>query len=115
MYLSRKLLIFSILEMRRALIMLTLVGVIQIACTQTAFSQLSLQKQIVTCDQPGHPSCYSLGYAAGLMTRGTFSSCSNVLLHSLGRITYTIVVNNYCSGFSAAVQQQQQQQKQQHK
>ncbi|HYA84402.1 MAG TPA: hypothetical protein VEH06_13285 [Candidatus Bathyarchaeia archaeon] len=114
MCLNKKLLIFSILEMRRAMIMLSVVGVIQIACTQTAFSQFSPQKQILTCDQSGHPSCYSLGYAAGLMTRGTFSSCSNVLLHSLGRITYTIVVNNYCSGFfGAAVQQQQQ--KQQHK
>ena len=113
MYLNMKLLIFSILKTRRALIMLMLVGVIPIACTQTASSQLSPQKQILTCDQAGHPSCYSLGYAAGLLTRGTFSSCSSVLLHSLGRITYTIVVSNYCSGFSAAVQQQQQ--RQQHK
>ncbi len=91
--------------------MLTLVGVIPIACTQTAFSQLLHQKQILTCDHPGYPSCYSLGYAAGLLTRGTFSSCSGVLLNSLGSITYTIVVNNYCSGFSAAQQQQQQQHK----
>jgi hypothetical protein len=110
MYLNEKLLIFSTLKMRGAMIMLTLVGVIPIAYTQIAFSQFSPQKQILTCDQLGHPSCYSLGWATGLLTRGTFSSCSSVLLHTLGRITYTIVVNNYCSGFSAAVQQQQQRQ-----
>jgi hypothetical protein len=96
--------------------MLTLLGVYPIACTQTAFSQVPQQKQILTCDHPGYPSCYSLGYAAGLLNRGTFSSCSNLLLNSLRSATYTIyytyyytiVVDNYCSGFSAAQQQQQQ-------
>ena len=119
MCLNKKLFFFLILKTRRALIMLTLVGVIPIACTQTAFSQVPQQKQILTCDHPAYPSCYSLGYSAGLLNRGTFSSCSDLLLNSLRSATYTIyythyytiVVDNYCSGFSAAQQQQQQQHK----
>ena len=77
--------------------MLTLIGVIPIACTQTAYSQVPQQKQILTCDLPGHPSCYSKGYAAGLANRGV--SCSGFLLNSVGSITQ---VANYCSGFSAS-------------
>ena len=79
-----------------------LIGVIPIACSQTAFSQMP--KQILTCDHSGFPSCYSAGYNTGLLYRGTFSGCSGSL-RSLGSPTQ---VNNYCSGFSAAQQQQQQ-------
>jgi hypothetical protein len=107
MYLNEGLSIFS--KTTRALIMVTLVGVIPIVYTQTAlsqtvFSQALQQKQILTCNLPGHPSCYSKGYAAGLANRGV--SCSGFLLNSVGSIAQ---VANYCSGFSAAQQQQQQQ------
>ena len=87
--------------------MLTLIGVISVACTQAAFSQIPREKQILTCDHPGFPTCYSIGYNAGLLNRGTFSSCSG-FISSFGSPTQ---VNNYCSGFSAAQQQQQQQHK----
>ena len=93
--------------------MLTLVGVIPIACTQTAFSQAPpfnwKQKQILTCDHPGYPSCYSTGYATGLAHPGI--DCSGLLLNSFGIYISTTQVDNYCSGFRAAQQQQQQQQK----
>jgi len=72
--------------------MLTLVGVIPILYTQTAFSEL------------GHPSCYSSGYSAGLVNKGV--SCSSTLLKGT-----TTQVNNYCSGYMAAQQQQLQQQR----
>ncbi|MGC2681622.1 MAG: hypothetical protein WA323_07110 [Candidatus Nitrosopolaris sp.] len=101
MYLNNALLI---LKTPRALIMLTVVGVMPVACTQTAFSQMPQQRQILTCDHSGFPSCYSTGYDAGLLNRGTFSSCGG-FLNSLGSPTH---VHNYCSGFSAAQQQQQQ-------
>jgi hypothetical protein len=99
-----KLFIFSILKTTRALIMLTLVGLIPIVCTQTAFSQVPQPKQILTCDLPGHPSCYSAGYAASLVNRGV--SCSGSLLRSFGT---SIQIDNYCSGWAAAQQQLQQQ------
>ena len=58
-FLNKKLLIFSIFKMTGALIMLTLVGVIPILYTQTAFSQTPQQsKQSLACDLSGHPSCY---------------------------------------------------------
>ncbi|MFZ0510498.1 MAG: hypothetical protein WAM14_02730 [Candidatus Nitrosopolaris sp.] len=104
MYLNKTLLIFSILKTTRALIMLTLVGVIPIAYTQTAFSQAPQQKQSLTCDHPGYPSCYSTGYATGLANRGI--DCRGLLVNSSGNSTQ---VDNYCSGFRAAQQQQQQQ------
>jgi hypothetical protein len=85
------------------MMMLTLIGVIPFAYAQIAFSQML--KQILTCDHAGFPSCYSTGYNAGLINRGTFSSCSGSL-RSVGSPTQ---VNNYCLGFSAAQQQQQQQ------
>jgi hypothetical protein len=104
MYLNNALLI---LKTPRALITLTVVGVIPVVCAQTTFSQVPQQRQILTCDHSGFPSCYSAGYDAGLLNRGTFSSC-NGFLNSLGSPTQ---VHNYCSGFSAAQQQQQQQHK----
>ena len=70
MFLNKRLLIFSILKTTRALIMLTLIGVIPIVCTQTAYSQVPPQKHILTCDLPGHSSCHSTGYSAGLVNRG---------------------------------------------
>jgi hypothetical protein len=84
--------------------MLTVVGVIPVVCAQTTFSQVPQQRQILNCDHSGFPSCYSAGYDAGLLSRGTFSSCSGSP-NSLGS---PIQVHNYCSGFSAAQQQQQQ-------
>ena len=83
--------------------MLTLIGVIPIVYTQTAYSQVPQQKQILTCDLPGHPSCHSTGYAAGLVNRGV--SCNASLINSSGNSTQ---VDNYCSGYRAAQQQQQQ-------
>lgn len=105
MYLNTELRIFSILKTRRVLVTLMLVGVIPVGCIQLAFSQGPQQRQVLTCDQPGFPSCYSTGYNAGLLTQGSFSSCRGTL-NSFGSLTQ---VNNYCSGFSAAQQQQQQQ------
>jgi hypothetical protein len=83
----------------KVVIMLTLVGVIPILYMQTAFSQTTLN-----CDLPGHPTCYSSGYSAGLVNKGV--SCSSTLLK--GSPTQ---VNNYCSGYNIAQQQQLQQQK----
>lgn len=83
----------------RVVTMLTLVGVIPILYSQTAFSQTTLN-----CDLPGHPSCYSSGYTAGLVNKGV--SCSSTLVKGT-----TTQVNNYCSGYMAAQQQQLQQQK----
>jgi hypothetical protein len=91
--------VFPIFKATRVVIMLTLVGIIPILYTQTAFSQTTLN-----CDLPGHPSCYSSGYSAGLVNKGV--SCSSTLVS--GTPTQ---VNNYCSGYMAAQQQQLQQQK----
>jgi hypothetical protein len=105
-FLNKKLLIFSIFKMTGALIMLTLVGVIPILYTQTAFSQTPQQsKQSLACDLSGHPSCYSSGYSAGLVNKGV--SCSSTLLSWAGTPAQVV---NYCSGFMAAQQQQLQQQ-----
>ncbi|HXX98053.1 MAG TPA: hypothetical protein VEL11_13160 [Candidatus Bathyarchaeia archaeon] len=93
--------------MTRALIMVALVGVVFLACTQTALSQIPQtfsQKQILTCDHTGQPSCYSTGYAAGLVNRGI--DCSALLLKLSGNSTQ---VADYCSGNRAAQQQLQQQ------
>jgi hypothetical protein len=91
------------LKTARALIML--VGVLLLACTQTALSQIPQQKQILTCDHTGQPSCYSTGYAAGLVNRGI--DCSALLLKLSGNSSQ---VADYCSGNRAAQQQLQQQQ-----
>ena len=105
MYLKTELRIFSILKTRKVLVTLMLLGVIPVGGIQIAFSHVPQQRQVLTCDNPGFPSCYSTGYNAGLLTRGSFSSCTGTI-NSLGSLTQ---VNNYCSGFSAAQQQQQQQ------
>src|SRR5215469_9180442 len=81
-FLDKKLFV-SIFKATRVVIMLTLVGVIPILFTQTAFSQTTLN-----CDLPGHPSCYSSGYSAGLVNKGI--SCSTILIR--GTLTQ---VNNY--------------------
>jgi hypothetical protein len=78
--------------------MVALVGIVFLGCTQTALSQ----KQILTCDHTGQPSCYSTGYAAGLVNRGI--DCSALKLS--GNSTQ---VADYCSGNRAAQQQLQQQ------
>jgi len=89
----------SIFKATRVVTMLTLVGVIPILYTQTAFSQTALN-----CDLPGNPSCYSSGYTAGLVNKGV--SCSSTLVKGT-----TTQVNDYCSGYMAAQQQQLQQQR----
>ncbi|MGA9150664.1 MAG: hypothetical protein WBZ36_08800 [Candidatus Nitrosopolaris sp.] len=98
-FVNERLLVFSIFKATRVMIMLTLVGVFPILYTQTAFSQTTLN-----CDLPGHASCYSSGYSAGLVNKGV--SCSSTLLKGT-----TTQVNDYCSGYMAAQQQQLQQQR----
>jgi hypothetical protein len=71
--------------------------------TQTAFS--TTQKQILTCDQPGYPSCYSTGYSPGLLN--TRISCSSMLLNSTATSSQ---VDNYCLGYRVAAQHMLQQQ-----
>src|SRR5215467_11368413 len=97
-FLNKKLFV-SIFKAMRVVTMLMLVGVIPILYSQKAFSQTTLD-----CDLPGHPSCYSSGYTAGLVNKGV--SCSSALLKGT-----TTQVNDYCSGYTAAQQQQLQQQR----
>src|SRR5215469_2635134 len=66
------------------------------------------EKPILTCDQPGHPSCYSLGYSKGLLN--TQTSCSAATLNSFA-IANPSQVNNFCSGYRVAAQQALQQQR----
>jgi hypothetical protein len=66
------------------------------------------QKPILTCDQPGHPSCYSIGYSKGLLN--TQSSCSAATLNSFV-VANPSQVNNFCSGYRIAAQQALQQQR----
>jgi hypothetical protein len=87
--------------------MVALLGVVFLACTQSALSQIPQafsQKQILTCDHTGQPSCYSAGYAAGLVNRGI--DCNALLLKFAGNSTQ---IAGYCSGNSAAQQKLQQQ------
>jgi len=84
--------------------MVALVGVVLHACAQTALSQIPQQKQILTCDQSGQPSCYNAGYSAGLVNRGI--DCSALVSKFSGTSTQ---IANYCSGNRAAQQQLQQQ------
>ena len=65
------------------------------------------QKPILTCDQPGHPSCYSLGYSKGLLHSRV--SCSAATLNSFV-IANSSQVDNFCSGYEVAAQQALQQQ-----
>jgi tetratricopeptide (TPR) repeat protein len=60
----------------------------------------------LTCDQPGHPSCYSIGYSNGLLN--TRLTCSTMLLNSLAN---TSQINNYCLGYKVAAQHMLQQQR----
>jgi hypothetical protein len=66
------------------------------------------QKPILTCDQAGHPSCYSIGYSKGLLN--TQASCSATTLNSFV-IANPSQVNNFCSGYRIAAQQALQQQR----
>jgi tetratricopeptide (TPR) repeat protein len=66
------------------------------------------QKPILTCDQSGHPSCYSIGYSKGLLN--TQTSCSATTLNSFV-IANPSQVNNFCSGYRVAAQQALQQQR----
>jgi hypothetical protein len=105
MYLRRMLSIYSILKTTGGLIRVALVAIVFLACTQVPQWQTALsQKQILTCDHTGQPSCYSTGYAAGLVNRGI--DCSAFLLKLSGNSTQIV---DYCSGNRAAQQQLQQQ------
>jgi hypothetical protein len=64
------------------------------------------QKPVLTCDQPGHASCYDLGYSKGLLN--TQISCSAATLNSFV-IANPSQVNNFCSGYRIAAQQALQQ------
>jgi hypothetical protein len=66
------------------------------------------EKPILTCDQPGHPSCYSLGYSKGFLNSRL--SCSAATLNSFV-IANPSQVNNFCSGYRIAEQQALQQQR----
>ena len=66
------------------------------------------QKPILTCDQPGQASCYSLGYTKGLLN--TQLGCSAATLNSFV-IANSSQVNNFCSGYRVAAQQTLQQQR----
>ncbi|MFZ0220179.1 MAG: hypothetical protein WCC17_01775 [Candidatus Nitrosopolaris sp.] len=82
------------------------VVVLQLVYAQTVFS--TIQKPILTCDQPGHASCYSLGYSKGLLN--TQVSCSAATLNSFV-IANPSQVTNFCSGYRLAAQQALQQQR----
>jgi hypothetical protein len=77
--------------------------VLQLVYAQTAFSMT--QKQILICDQSGHPSCYSFGYSNGLLN--TRLSCTTILLNSSANPSQ---INNYCLGYKVAAQHMLQQQ-----
>jgi tetratricopeptide (TPR) repeat protein len=59
----------------------------------------------LTCDQPGHTSCYSIGYSNGLLN--TRVSCSTMLLNTSANPSQ---INNYCLGYKVAAQHMLQQQ-----
>lgn len=83
-----------------ALITIMFFGVLQLVYAQTVFS--TTQKPILTCDQAGHPSCYSIGYSKGLLN--TRVSCSATTLNSFV-VANPSQVNNFCSGYRVAAQQ----------
>ncbi len=66
------------------------------------------QKPILTCDQPRHPSCYSIGYSKGFLN--TRVSCSATTLNSFV-LANSSQVNNFCSGYRIAQQQALQRQR----
>jgi hypothetical protein len=89
-----------------ALITMMFFGVLQLVYAQTVFS--TTQKPILTCDQRGRASCYSIGYSKGLLN--TQVSCSATTLNSFV-IANPSQVNNFCSGYRVAAQQALQQQR----
>ena len=82
------------------------VVVLQLVYAQSVFS--TTQKPLLTWDQPGHASCYSIGYSKGLFN--TQVSCSATTLNSFV-IANPSQVNNFCSGYRVAAQQALQQQR----
>ena len=76
--------------------------------TATSPTNAHTQKPILTCDQPGHASCYSLGYSKGLSN--TELGCSATTVNSF-TIANPSQVNNFCSGYRVAAQQALQQQR----
>lgn len=91
------------MHLSNALITVSLLWILQLGYAQTALS--TTQKQILTCDQPGHPSCYGIGYSNGLLN--TRISCSTMLLNSSANPSQ---INNYCLGYRVAAQHMLQQQ-----
>src|SRR5215469_14509073 len=63
------------------------------------------KKRNLTCDQPGHTSCYSTGYSTGLLN--TRISCSTMLVNSSVNPSQ---INNYCLGYNVSAQHALQQQ-----
>ena len=78
------------------------------ASSPSYLTNVHTQKPILTCDQPGHPSCYSIGYSKGLLNNRL--SCSAATLNSFV-IANPSQVNNFCSGYRVAAQQALQQQR----
>ena len=60
------------------------------------------QKPILTCDQPGNPSCYSVGYSKGFLN--TRLSCNAVTLNAFV-VANPSQVKTFCSGYRVAAQQ----------
>jgi hypothetical protein len=75
--------------------------------TAPAPSFLTNAHTILTCDQPGYGSCYSLGYSKGLLNSRL--SCSAAALNSFV-IANPSQGNDFCSGYRIAEQQALQQQ-----
>jgi hypothetical protein len=71
-------------------------------------TNIDTHKPILTCDQPGHASCHSLGYSKGLLNSRL--SCSAATLNSFV-IANPSQVNNFCLGYRVAAQQALQQQR----
>jgi hypothetical protein len=105
-YLYSQLYVYVNMHLSGALITIMFFVVLQLVYTQTVFS--TTQKPILTCDQPGHASCYSIGYSKGLVN--TQASCSATTLNSFV-IANPSQVNNFCSGYRVAAQQALQQQR----
>ena len=78
------------------------------AAASSYLTNTHTQKPILTCDQPRHPSCYSIGYSKGFLN--TRVSCSATTLNSFV-LANSSQVNNFCSGYRVAQQQALQQQR----
>jgi hypothetical protein len=75
--------------------------------TPSYLTNTHTQEPVLTCDQPGYGSCYSLGYSKGFLNSRL--SCSAATLNSFV-IANPSQVNDFCSGYRIAAQQALQQQ-----